>query len=932
MPLDTPTDQQLLISCLCVTENRPAFMPWLLWCFDRQRWPRRELVIVDSSAEPFTAGERDDVRVLSAPSGMGVAAKRNLALEAAQGDIITWFDDDDWQHPDRLTLLADALAAGAPYAASRSGWFADLATLRCASYQTTRGQLIFNSGGFRRDAVAGIRFPEDVVKASDTVWMREVLRRHSRRGMLLDRDDLFFWLCHGDNLSNPARRRRFTLPLAGLQKRIGQPAWSGTGEALEALRARLASPQQVHAMTRTAPAEVVATENLFEMPLAQTSEVAGSTDGGQPSGYRLVLASNRRLPKSFQTAPQTTDPPISAMIKATVLDAPYLDVMVRHMLAQARYPFDERIIVVDKPAAFRGKYRSRPQGGEAEFDAVLERLLRDGVVDRVCPVDMASGQVRAITGRYFVQPARVPTHAATGGPIYATLFGLEAVRNDLVLQMDADLFFHSGETSWVRQAAARLAADPSLWLMMAHPGPPAGARGQSLRGRNRRRAVWDDRYGIWRFRTATTRYFLGDRRRLRGRLEFVPMQAGCAPLETCIGRAMQRHGGYRGNLGSLEHWHLHAWYHGDPFPGWAAGLAQAIEAGRVPDVQRGDYDLRLDMPQHRQAWEEILRTQPDHATRRAPKITLPDRNNERLQVQPAGREQADQLTRHNAVLGASDHRRTNGRSAAVAVVIPVRDRAGQRLRNALRSLAWQEAGKPAQVLVVSQGSQPAIDRELASLCRDEGVQFHAFGQPAQSWNKPLALNYGIRHSDDAIPFLMTMDADMVLAPNFLAVVLEHLQRGPDTLVLCRSADLSRDAVLPANGGDLLHAFDRLRSLAVLRGRSGTGGIQAARRSFFFQVRGYDEDLLWWGAMDGDMVNRAQLAGLDICWIEDRTAMLHQWHPRKAAGLRHQAAVAEARQAWRRNHALARSRAAVLCRNEAGWGHPAPAIALSGNGG
>ena len=24
------------VSCLCVTEGRPAFMPWLLWCFDRQ--------------------------------------------------------------------------------------------------------------------------------------------------------------------------------------------------------------------------------------------------------------------------------------------------------------------------------------------------------------------------------------------------------------------------------------------------------------------------------------------------------------------------------------------------------------------------------------------------------------------------------------------------------------------------------------------------------------------------------------------------------------------------------------------------------------------------------------------------------------------------------------------------------------------------------
>ncbi len=38
-----------LISCLCVTEGRPAFLPWLCWGFERQTWPHKELLIVDSS-------------------------------------------------------------------------------------------------------------------------------------------------------------------------------------------------------------------------------------------------------------------------------------------------------------------------------------------------------------------------------------------------------------------------------------------------------------------------------------------------------------------------------------------------------------------------------------------------------------------------------------------------------------------------------------------------------------------------------------------------------------------------------------------------------------------------------------------------------------------------------------------------------------------
>ena len=74
-----------LISCLCVTEGRPEFIPWLLWCYDRQTWERRELIIVDSSPKPCSY-DREDVQVIAEAPGTRVAAKRNRALAAARGD------------------------------------------------------------------------------------------------------------------------------------------------------------------------------------------------------------------------------------------------------------------------------------------------------------------------------------------------------------------------------------------------------------------------------------------------------------------------------------------------------------------------------------------------------------------------------------------------------------------------------------------------------------------------------------------------------------------------------------------------------------------------------------------------------------------------------------------------------------------------------
>jgi glycosyltransferase involved in cell wall biosynthesis len=198
----------------------------------------------------------------------------------------------------------------------------------------------------------------------------------------------------------------------------------------------------------------------------------------------------------------------------------------------------------------------------------------------------------------------------------------------------------------------------------------------------------------------------------------------------------------------------------------------------------------------------------------------------------------------------------------VSVVIPIRNRAGVDVANSLASLAWQRGGRPREIIIVSHGSDAQMETELQRLAEQAGASLIALGVPSDPWNKPLALNTGILATDPTVPYVMTMDADMILADNMLEAVVAELDEDPQRIVLCRSSDLPEGCVLPA---DILAAFDELRALTNLRGEFGTGGIQATRRGFLLEVRGYDEDMLWWGALDTDLVRRAESRGMRASW-------------------------------------------------------------------
>ena len=804
----TPSQAEPLISCLAVTENRPAFMPWLLWNYDRQRWARRELVIVDSSRDTF-ATRRADIRVILSAPGTGVAAKRNRALAEARGTIVTWFDDDDWQHPAKLAILARALAGGARWAGPCQSWFVDLGTLRAAKYRAQGRHPIFNGAGFRIELARREDFPTELAKASDTRWMRALARRSSEGAALLDAPT-FFWLCHNRNLSNPAQRRRFTLAPGTLAAAFGADAWGDTDRALADLQARLKAP---------AP---------------------------EPR------------PRPRPPAQPARRPPVTAVVKVTVLDAAYLDTILPHMLRQARYAFSERIVAVDPRQTFLGKYRGRAMGERAVLDKVLAGLKARGEIDRVLEVPTDAGARAATNQRYFGR-RDVPSHAQTGGPVFATLWAMDQASSNMVVQFDADMLFYTDGESWVDRAFEVMAADPSYWLMMTHAGPPAGPEGASLAGANRSRAVWDAAQRCWRFRTASTRFFLTDRRLLRHRLPVIFTAQGLRPLEHLISVALVAHNAARGDLGRGNSWHIHAHSHAPPFPEWARALVAAVEAGRVPAAQIGEYDLRLDRVEMREAWRPVL---CGPASRGAT-------------ASPGPRRTAPAMRRPSSAAKAPKP----GKQAPVHVVIPVRDREIARLKAVFAGLSWQDR-PPSSVIVVSHGSAPAFDAALGRLCEAAGFTFAAIGKQSDPWCKPRALNHGLRLCPGTLPFCMTLDADMILAPNMLDLVARTLETAapPGAIALCRSRDLPRGTALAEEARPLRAQLPALLRCGRLRGRQGCGGIQAAPRAFFDAVGGYDEGFTLWGEEDREMLDRASAFGLRPVWLEDQSFILHQWHP------------------------------------------------------
>ncbi|MET0553825.1 MAG: glycosyltransferase [Vicinamibacteria bacterium] len=108
-----------LVSCLVVTHDRLALAKRAIRAYAAQTYPHRELVVVTDGSARYRAALQRYADAIGCPSfrlvgvdepGSSLGRLRNLSLDAAEGDVVCQWDDDDCCHPDRLAVQLETMA------------------------------------------------------------------------------------------------------------------------------------------------------------------------------------------------------------------------------------------------------------------------------------------------------------------------------------------------------------------------------------------------------------------------------------------------------------------------------------------------------------------------------------------------------------------------------------------------------------------------------------------------------------------------------------------------------------------------------------------------------------------------------------------------------------------------------------------------------
>ena len=107
------TNKCPLISCVCVTHNRPNMLERVIKCFEYQTYNNKQLVIVYEELDKLTKAYIDshtfsnNIKIimisLSIPK-LTLGELRNISIQKSDGEYICQWDDDDWYSCERLEI------------------------------------------------------------------------------------------------------------------------------------------------------------------------------------------------------------------------------------------------------------------------------------------------------------------------------------------------------------------------------------------------------------------------------------------------------------------------------------------------------------------------------------------------------------------------------------------------------------------------------------------------------------------------------------------------------------------------------------------------------------------------------------------------------------------------------------------------------------
>lgn len=190
------------VSCLMVTGNRKELSRRAIQCFINQSYENKELVILDDGTEDYSElltgippADYQYIKIKKNPDTV-LGSLRNITLDAATGDYLVQWDDDDWYHPDRIKIQASFLDQGYE-ACSLSATLVHICDKKSVNLPFV---------GTLKDGVPGsimhindpdIRYPA-LRKGEDTIYQNHWMSRKFVK-LSLDYDHLFIRCYHGKN-------------------------------------------------------------------------------------------------------------------------------------------------------------------------------------------------------------------------------------------------------------------------------------------------------------------------------------------------------------------------------------------------------------------------------------------------------------------------------------------------------------------------------------------------------------------------------------------------------------------------------------------------------------------------------------------------------------------------------------------------------------
>lgn len=285
-------------------------------------------------------------------------------------------------------------------------------------------------------------------------------------------------------------------------------------------------------------------------------------------------------------------PRISFTVNTCITDTPFLEQTLRHVFRTLNFPFSERLVAYDSGNPM-GKYDNRRRGDPSQLLAIFDRLLNDGLIDRVDTIPWDDDSQNLVMRRYFGRDD-VSIKDFSGAPIYQYLYALDQCKDDYVFHMDSDMLFHSSPgKSWLELGVELLQREPKVLFATCRGGPPQ-ARNRLERLLNR--PVGGKPASPWaKAETLSTRYFLMDVKRFHECLvPIVPSRQG-EPLEDSITHTLKLRGLERWTTTGTDNWSIHPWKHDVNYVAHLDDLIWAVEEGLYPFKRTGHrWDMRTE--------------------------------------------------------------------------------------------------------------------------------------------------------------------------------------------------------------------------------------------------------------------------------------------------------------------------------------------------